>query len=129
VFLGRTFRGHHPASSLVQQELPPAMAWCADIHVRVDRGYLGMKTDYTGDRIDSPTKQPRQRNKNPTPQLSAAHKAAHTALSQVRSFIEHAIGGMQRYTILVQVFRNRKADFEDAAIGICAGLWNFALSY
>ena len=26
-------------------------------------------------------------------------------------------------------FRNRKADFEDDAVGICAGLWNFALSY
>jgi hypothetical protein len=50
-------------------------------------------------------------------------------LSQVRIFIEHAIGGMKRYNILVQVFRNRKADFEDDAIGICAGLWNFALSY
>src|SRR5262245_42066259 len=43
--------------------------------------------------------------------------------------IEHAIGGMKRYNILVQVFRNRKADFEEDAVGICAGLWNFALSY
>jgi hypothetical protein len=47
----------------------------------------------------------------------------------VRIFIEPAIGGMKRYTILVQVFRHRKADFEDDAVGICAGLWNFALSY
>ena len=56
-------------------------------------------------------------------------KAANTALSQIRIFIEHAIGGMKRYNILVQVFRNRKANFEDDAVGICAGLWNFALSY
>ena len=56
------------------------------------------------------------------PQLSDEQKAANTALSQVRIFIEHAIGGMKRYTILVQVFRNRKADFEDDAVGICAGL-------
>jgi hypothetical protein len=61
--------------------------------------------------------------------LSDDQKAAHTALSQVRIFIEHAIGGMQRYTILVHGFRNRKADVEDDAVGICAGLWNFALSY
>jgi len=51
------------------------------------------------------------------------------SLSQIRIFIEHAIGGMKRYNILVHVFRNRKADFEDDAVGICAGLWNFALSY
>jgi hypothetical protein len=49
-------------------------------------------------------------------------------LSQIRIFIEHAIGGMKRYNILVHVFRNRKAEFEDDAVGICAGLWNFALS-
>jgi hypothetical protein len=50
-------------------------------------------------------------------------------LSQVRIFIEHAIGGMKRFNILVQRFRNRKDDFEDDAIGICAGLWNLTLCY
>jgi DDE superfamily endonuclease len=88
-----------------------------------------MPSDSRGERIDLPTKKPRKSKKNPTPPLSDAHKAATTALSQVRIFIEHAIGGMQRSNILVQVFRNRKADFEDDAVGICAGLWNFALSY
>jgi hypothetical protein len=61
--------------------------------------------------------------------LSDAQKVANKVLSQVRIFIEHAIGGMKRYTILVHSFRNRKADFEDDVIGVCAGLWNFALSY
>ena len=65
----------------------------------------------------------------PPPQLTEEQKAANKAVSQVRIFIEHAIGGMKRYNILVHVFRNRKADFEDDAVGICAGLWNFALSY
>src|SRR5215813_3241180 len=129
MFLGRTCSGHNHDYIMLQHELPPAMDWFADINVRVDLGYLGIKTDYTGDRIDIPTKKPRKSKKNPTPQLSDEHKAANTALSQVRIFIEHAIGGMKRYNILVHVFRNRKADFEDAAIGICAGLWNFALSY
>jgi hypothetical protein len=60
--------------------------------------------------------------------LSDAQKVANKVLSQVRIFIEHAIGGMKRYNILVHGFRNRKADFEDDAIGVCAGLWNFVLS-
>jgi len=60
--------------------------------------------------------------------LSDAQKGANKVLSQVRIFIEHAIGGMKRYTILVHGFRNRKADSEDDAIGVCAGLWNFVLS-
>jgi hypothetical protein len=129
VFLGRTFSGHHHDYRMLKQEFPPEVDWLADLHVRVDLGYLGMQSDYRGDRIDIPTKKPRKSQKNPSPQLSDAQKATNTALSQVRIFIEHAIGGMKRYNILVQVFRNRKADFEDDAVGICAGLWNFALSY
>jgi hypothetical protein len=129
IFLGRPFSGHNHDYIMLKQELPPGVDWFADINVRVDLGYLGIKTDYMGDRIDIPTKKPRKSKQPPTPQLSDAHKAANTALSQVRIFIEHAIGGMKRYAILVHVFRNRKADFEDDAIGICAGLWNFDLSY
>jgi hypothetical protein len=114
---------------MLKQELPPALDWFADLHVRVDLGYLGMKSDYRSERIDIPTKKPRKSKKNPNPHLSAEQKAAHTALSQIRIFVEHAIGGMKRYNILVHVFRNHKADVEDDAVGICAGLWNFALSY
>ena len=129
VFLGRTFSGHNHDYSMLKTEFPPELDWFADLHVRVDLGYLGIKTDYMGDQIDIPTKKPRKSKKNPAPQLSDEQKAANTALSQLRIFIEHAIGGMKRYNILVHVFRNRKTDFEDDAIGICAGLWNFALSY
>jgi hypothetical protein len=129
VFLGRTFSGHHHDYSMLKQELPPELDWFAALQVQVDLGYLGMQSDYRSKRIEIPTKKPRQSKKNPNPQLSAEQKAANTALSQVRIFIEHAIGGMKRYNILVQVFRNRKADFEDDAIGICAGLWTFVLSY
>jgi DDE superfamily endonuclease len=114
---------------MFKQEFPPELDWFADIHVRVDLGYLGMQSDYRSGRIDIPTKKPRKSQRHPNPQLSEEQKAANTALSQIRIFIEHAIGGMKRYNILVQVFRNRKADFEDDAVGICAGLWNFALSY
>src|SRR6266704_4710286 len=129
VFLGRTFSGHHHDYTMLKQELPPEVDWFTDLKVRVDLGYLGIQSDYRGDQIDIPTKKPRKSQKNPNPQLSDEQKAANTVLSQVRIFIEHAIVGMKRYNILVHVFRNRKVDFEDDAIGVCAGLWNFALSY
>ena len=129
VFLGRTFSGHNHDYSMLKQELPPELDWFTDIHVRVDLGYLGIQADYRGDKIAIPTKKPRKSQKNPNPPLRDEQKAANKALSQIRIFIEHAIGGMKRYNILVQVFRNRKVDFEDDAVGICAGLWNFALSH
>ena len=129
VFLGRTFSGHNHDYLMLKQECPPEVEWFSDLNVRVDLGYLGMQSDYKGDRIDIPTKKSRKSKKNPNPQLSDAQKAANTVLSQVRIFIEHAIGGMKRYNILVHTFRNRIEHFEDDVIGICAGLWNLVLSY
>ena len=129
VFLGRTFSGHNHDYIMLKQEFPPELDWYIDINVRVDLGYLGIKSNYSGDHIALPTKKPRKSQKNPNPPLSDEQRAAHTALSRVRIFIEHAIGGMKRSNILVHGFRNRKTRFEDAAIGVCAGLWNFVLSY
>jgi hypothetical protein len=129
VFLGRTFSGHHHDYLMLKHALPPALDWFADLHVRVDRGYRGMQADYRGDQLDIPTKKPRKSQKNPNPPLSEEQRAAHTALSRVRIFIAHAIGGMKRDNILVHTFRNRIEHFEDDVIGVCAGLWNLVLSY
>ena len=129
VFLGRTFSGHNHDYTMLKHELPPEVDWFADINVRVDLGYLGIKSDYHGDRIDIPTKKPRKSQKNPNPPLSDAHKRANKVLSQVRVFIEHALGGMKRSNILVHAFRNRKENFEDDVIGVWAGPWNLVLSY
>jgi hypothetical protein len=129
VFLGRTFSGHHHDYRMLKQEFPPDVDWFAEIKIWVDLGYLGIQSDYRGDPIDIPTKKPRKSQKNPNPQLSDEQKAANKAVSQIRIFIEHAIGGMKRYNILVHAFRNRIENFEDDVIGVCAGLWNFVLSY
>ena len=129
VFLGRTFSGHNHDYSMLKQELPPDLDWFADINVFVDLGYLGMQSDYRGDQIDVPHNKPRKSKKHPSPQLNEEQKATNKAFSQVRIFVEHAIGGMKRYNILVHSFRNHIENFEDDVIGICAGLWNLALSY
>ena len=129
VFLGRTLSGHNHDYNMLKQELPPELDWFTDIHIRVDLGSLGIQADYRGDQIDIPTKKPRKSKKNPSPALSAEQKAENKALSQVRIFVEHAIGGMKRYNILVHTFRNRIENFEDDVIGVCAGLWNLVLSY
>ena len=75
------------------------------------------------------TKKPRKSKKNPETHLSDEQKAENRALSQIQVFVENAIGGMKRYSILVHRFRNHKTGFEDDVIGICAGLWNFSLAY
>ena len=129
VFLGRPLCGHHHDDQMWQQEFPPEMDGLSALHVRVDLGYQGMQSDDHLDQLAMPYKKPRQSQKNPQAAFSAAQKAVNKALSQIRIFVEHAIGGMKRYTILVHSFRNRTEHFEDDAIGVCAGLWNLVLSY
>lgn len=129
VFLGRTFSGHNHDYTMLKQEFPPEIDWFKDLHVRVDLGYQGMQADYQIAQLDIPHKKPRKSRQNPHPELSAVQKAVNKAVSQVRIFVEHAIGGMKRYNILVYAFRNRKEHFEDDTIGVCAGLWNLILSY
>ena len=129
VFLGRTLSGHHHDYAMLQDELPPEVDGLTDLHVRVDLGYLGIQSDSNGEQIELPAKKPRKSKTNAGPELSAEQKAEKTALSRLRIFIEHAIGGMKRSNILVHTFRNRIEHFEDDVIGVCAGLWNLVLSY
>ena len=129
VFLGRTFSGHNHDYSMLKQELPPELDWFSDLEVWVDLGYQGILSDYEGELIDIPHKKPRKSKKNQNPELTEEQRAENKAVSQIRIFIEHAIGGMKRFNILVQRFRNRKDNFEDDSVGICAGLWNLNLCY
>lgn len=112
---------------MFKTEFPPDQAWFTPIEVLLDLGYQGIQTDYRGEHIVIPPKKPRKRKKNPDPQLSPEQKQENQALAKLRVFIEHAIGGLKRFAILVAPYRNRKDNFEDDALVVAAGLWNFWL--
>ena len=57
-------------------------------------------------------------------QLTDEQKQYNKELSKTRILVENAIGGMKRFNILVHAFRNRKSNFLDDVIVLCAGLWN-----
>ncbi len=129
LFVGYTFSGHNHDYRMLKQELPPEMPWFLDVQVFVDLGYLGIRSDYQGASLHVPHKKSRKCQQEPHPQLSVEQRMLNTCLSKIRIFVENAIGGMKRYNILVHSFRNHKKHFVDDVVGICAGLWNFALSY
>ena len=129
LYLGQTFTGRNHDYSMLKQEFPPDQDWFVDIDVLVDLAYLGMPTAYRSESIQLPHKKPRKSKKNPVTLLTDEQKTENRALSQIRIFVENAIGGIKRYNILVHRFRNHKFGFEDDVIGICAGLWNFSLAY
>jgi hypothetical protein len=129
LFVGRTFTGRNHDYKMLKKEFPPDLDWFSELIVLADLGYLGLQSDYEGDKLALPHKKPRKSKKNPDPQLTDEQKAANKILSQVRIFVENAIGGIKRYNILVHAFRNHKKNFQDDVIAVAAALWNFALIY
>lgn len=129
LYLGQTFTGHNHDYAMLKKEFPPEEDWFVDLDVLVDLAYLGMPEAYRGESIHLPNKKPRKSKKKPEIHLSNEQKAENRALSQIRVFVENSIGGVKRYNILVHRFRNHKTNFDDDVIGICAGLWNFSLTY
>ena len=96
-----------------------------DLQIWVDLGYMGMPKDYGSENILKNKNHIRARK---ILQLIDKQKDENRALSRVRFFVENTIGGIKRYNILVHRFCNRKSDFADDVIGVCAGLWNFSLA-
>jgi len=128
LFLGQSFAGRHHDYAMFKQEFPAEHNWFETIKAQVDLGYQGIKTDYPDAVTDIPFKKPRKSKKNPNPHLSDEQKDYNRAVSRARIYVEHAIGGMKRFNILVQRFRNRIQGFVDDVIAICAGLWNALLA-
>ena len=94
--------------------------WC-------DLGYQGLQKRYAANAIKMPHKKPRKSKANPSPSLTPEQKAENQAISRVRVIVEQAIGGVKRFGILAQRFRNHMKDFVDEAGIIGAGLWNWKL--
>jgi hypothetical protein len=126
--VGQTFEGRKHDYAIFKEEFPPDLPWFELIVVLVDLGFQGILSDYEGDNIFIPFKKPRKSKHNPNPKLSDDQKAVNKGLAKIRVLAENAIAGIKRFNILTQTFRNRKKGFDDQAIAVSAGLWNFWLA-
>ena len=121
--------GSYHDFSLLQKDFPLEQNWFEDLELWVDLGYQGIHKKYQMKEVKLPHKKPRSSKNNPTTSLTLEQKQENKAMSSFRVAVENAIAGMKRYNILVQKFRNKSQDFADDMIEICAGLWNFKLSF
>ena len=128
IYVGKTFAGRRHDYGMFKEEFPPEQEWLKGEgeKMKLDSGYQGLNKDY-GIEAGIPHKKPRKSKKNPNPQLTEAERERNKVLSKARIYVEHAIGGMKRFNILVHAFRNRKVGFRDGVIAVCGGLWNFLI--
>lgn len=92
------------------------------VRIRVDTGFQGIQKEFPGHLVSIPTKKPKGK------ELSNTVKGRNKSKSRIRILVEHAIGGIKRYGIVSQVFRNRTENADDTAMYLSSGLWNYHLA-
>ena len=125
-YISKVYKGKAHDFSIVKKEFKPGGRWFEEYTVRLDLGFQGFKEAYRCAQVHIPHKRKRAK-KGVDNSLTEDQKQYNAELGQERIFVEHSIGGMKRYRILVN--RNRIKDFNlvNEIVGVCAGLWNFHL--
>ena len=121
--VGRLVPGATHDFTLLKQQLPPDKQWFSGLTVRLDSGFHGFDTCYTGDQLFRPTKKPRGG------QLTKNNTFRNTQQARKRVVVEHRIGGLKRYRIVADRLRMHNLEQFDVALEVCAGLWNFCLTH
>lgn len=120
-FLSKTVEGKTSDITILRATAPVRFI-PPNIKTHIDLGFKGLDTEYPKHRISIPAKKPRIRD------LTETQKAQNKKKSGVRVLVEHAIGGIKRLGIVSHVFRNKKEGFDDQAMLISSGLWNYHLA-
>lgn len=121
-FLSKTVEGKRHDFTLLKDLAPPEFI-PKNVRQRVDLGFKGYQKQYPSHCISMPVRKPRTR------ELSKSVKEQNARKSGIRVLAEHAIGGVKRFRITTDVFRNRLKDFDDAVMLIASGLWNYHLTF
>jgi len=125
IYVGKNSNGSKHDFSMLKEEFPVGQSWFKEQDGYADLGFQGFKKAYPKANVEIPHKKPRKSENNPSPELTQEQKNENREISKIRVYVEHSIGGMKRYGILVQNFRNRKDSIVHNVIAIIAALCNF----
>lgn len=89
----------------------------------VDLGFTGIEKDYPELDVVMPKKKPKGGK------LTDEEKVINKLIRSIRILVEHAIGGVKRFRIISDIFRNKIDRFDDKVMEIACGLWNYHLVY
>lgn len=120
-FLSKTVEGKQHDFIILREHAPPKYI-PVTVRQRVDLGFKGYHKQYPNHCVSMPQRKPR------TKELSQTVKEQNARKSRMRVLVEHAICGIKRFRITTDVFRNKLKDFDDTAMLISSGLWNYHLS-
>lgn len=119
-FLSNTTEGKEHDFTILKTEAPPDLM-PKHIKKHLDLGFKGIDKQFPGHIISMPKRKPR------TKELTQFIKEQNKKKSSVRVLVENALAGVKRLRIVSDVYRNKKKDFDDTAMLISCGLWNYHL--
>ena len=127
MYISKTYQGKAHDYGLLKQEFPPQQNWFQNFNVHLDLGFNGFSDLYESKNLFIPIKKAKATKSNKN-ELNEEQKEYNKSLSQERVFVEHSIGGMKRYRILVNRNRLKNKKTINKTIGVCAALWNYSIS-
>jgi len=120
-FLGKTVSGKtHDFTILKKQANPDTMP--LEIKKHLDLGFKGFQKQFPDHKVSMPKRKPRIKA------LSEFSKEQNKKKSSIRVLVENALAGVKRLRIVTDVFRNKKKNFDDQAMLVSCGLWNYHLA-
>ena len=132
IYISKIYQGTDHDFAILKKEFPIQIEnkdqnWFAKQKIRIDLGFKGFSDDYKVLDVKIPHKRKRkkkgQKERN---ELTLEQKEYNKEVGKERVVVEHSIGGMKRYRILMNCIRLKfKNDMISNVVGVCAGLWNF----
>jgi hypothetical protein len=123
-YVGPTMNGKRHDYRMFKEEFPPpSVVFPKSIALWMDLGFVGVEKDYPDALVMMPKKKPKGK------ELTDDAKAWNRVVSGFRVLVEHAIGGVKRFGITADKFRNRKDGFDDKVMLVSCGLWNYHLKF
>jgi len=126
LYISKTYKGKQHDFGLLKQEFPAQILWFEKFIVHLDLGFIGFADLYPCKELHIPIKKKRATKENKN-ELNDTQKKHNKEESSQRIYVEHSIGGMKRYRILVHRNRLKNKNIINQTIGVCAALWNFNL--
>lgn len=120
-FLSKTEGGRQHDFTMLKEHAPPKFV-PTNILLRMDLGFKGYHAQFPDHNISMPERKPRIKELSRTKVRQNARK------SRMRVLVEHAIGGVKRFRITTDVFRNKREGAGDKAMLLPCGLWNYHLA-
>lgn len=89
-----------------------------EVSILTDTGFIGTQKQHPN------VFMPKKKSKNYA--LTELDKQFNKLISSTRMVVEHAIGGIKRYKVAADIFRNKNG-LDDMFMELSAGLWNYHL--